>query len=82
MTPLVLVGSYSASSWRWPAESCKKMAPANKFIHNLEYKQDVKKRRETCELKWRLLGRERKHFLTIRFVVHTNVARIKLPSLI
>jgi hypothetical protein len=50
MTPLVLVGSYSASSWRRPAESCKKMAPANKFIHNLEYKQDVKKRRETCKL--------------------------------
>jgi hypothetical protein len=54
---------------------------ASKFLHNLEYKQDIKKRRETCKSKWRLLGRGVKHFLTIRFVVHTNVARIKLPSL-
>jgi hypothetical protein len=54
---------------------------ASKFLRNLEYKQDIKKRRETCKLNWRLLGRGRKHFLTIRFVVHTNVARIKLPSL-
>ena len=75
----------SHTIWRGPAESCKKngagVTSANKFIHNLEYKQDIKKRRETCKLKWRLLGRGRKRFLTIRFVVRTNVARIKLPSL-
>jgi hypothetical protein len=61
--------------WRGPAESCKKngagVTSASKFLHN----------RKTCKLNWRLLGRGRKHFLTIRFVVHTNVARIKLPSL-
>jgi hypothetical protein len=27
---------------------------ANKFIHNLEYEHDIKKRRETCKLKLRL----------------------------
>ena len=76
---------WKVTIWRGPAESCKKngagVTSASKFLHNLEYKQDIKKRRETCKLNWRLLGRGRKHFLTIRFVFHTNVARIKLPSL-
>jgi hypothetical protein len=37
-----------------PAESCKKngtgVMSANNFIHNLEYKQNINKRRETCKL--------------------------------
>jgi hypothetical protein len=43
---------------RGPAESCKKnsagVTSANKFVHDLEYEQAIKKRRETCKLKWRL----------------------------
>jgi hypothetical protein len=39
--------------WRGPAESCKKngagVTSASKFLQNLEYKQDIKKRRETCK---------------------------------
>ena len=48
----------SHTIWRGPAESCKKngagVTSANEFIHNLEYKQAIKKRRETCKLKRRL----------------------------
>ena len=48
----------SHTIWRGPAESCKKndagVTSANEFLHNLEYKQAIKKRRETCKLNWRL----------------------------
>jgi hypothetical protein len=42
-----LVRHGKVTIWRGPAESCK-------FLHNIEYKQAIKKRRETCKLKWRL----------------------------
>jgi hypothetical protein len=49
---------WKVTIWRGPVESCKKngagVTSASKFLHNLEYKQDIKKRRETCKLKWRL----------------------------
>ena len=46
----------SHTIWRGPAEYCKKhgagVTSANKFIHNLENKQDINKWRETSKLKW------------------------------